>query len=423
MNHQSPITSHQSPYLTAQEAAAELGVSRATLYAYVSRGLIRSETSGADKRIRRYHAEDVRRLQKRKELRRHPEKSAQEALHWGMPVIESKITLIRNGQLYYRGQDAVSLASSHSVEEVARLIWAVEALKKRPSDRSSLPLFETTRVEQQLEQIRQAHQLVLELPPLIRFQALLPLMASQDVAAYDLRPEIVAQTGARILLTMTALAVNLSLTERKIAEALQQGWIASNPQASKLLNAALVLCADHELNVSSFTARCVASAGSTPYEVVQAGLAALQGTKHGGQTLRVEAFLREVQNPAGVRAAIANRLARGEGIPGFGHNLYPDGDPRCQALLGQLKKIYPNSALLALAHKISDEMLNAIGQQPTLDFALVILSQELNLPPYSALTLFALGRTIGWIGHAIEQYESNRLIRPRARYTGKQPGW
>src|SRR5262245_52724336 len=110
-------------YLTAREATAQLGVSAATLYAYVSRGLIRSEPTDGKKRVRRYHREDIQRLKERKELRRNPAKLAEQALHWGAPVLESSITLIANGRLYYRGHDVLTLAATQTVEEVAGLIW------------------------------------------------------------------------------------------------------------------------------------------------------------------------------------------------------------------------------------------------------------------------------------------------------------
>ncbi len=109
-------------YLTAREAAGELGVSLATLYAYVSRGMIRSEAAGG--RGRRYRAEDVRRLKERKERRRDPDRAIEGALHWGTPVLESAITLVADGGLYYRGRDVVDLASRSRIEEVAALIWA-----------------------------------------------------------------------------------------------------------------------------------------------------------------------------------------------------------------------------------------------------------------------------------------------------------
>src|SRR6185295_17266812 len=113
----------QSTWVSATEAAKVLGVNRATLYAYVSRGYIRSEARPGASRERRYSAEDVERLRRRNEERRDPGKAAGRALQWGMPILESSITLIDGGKLYYRGHDVVELAKTRSVEEVASLIW------------------------------------------------------------------------------------------------------------------------------------------------------------------------------------------------------------------------------------------------------------------------------------------------------------
>jgi citrate synthase len=239
--------------------------------------------------------------------------------------------------------------------------------------------------------------------------------------AYDLRPTAVARTGARILRLLAATAVGGGSAETGVARTLQQGWVPDEPQAAALLDAALVLCADHELNVSSFTARCVASAGTTPYAVTIAGLCALSGVKHGGNTGRVEAFLKEVGTAARARDVIAGRLRRGEPIPGFGHPLYPEGDPRGRALLEAAAAAYPEAPAVELASTVVEEASELIGERPTIDFGLVILSLVLSLPAGGALALFALGRTVGWIGHAIEQYQSDQMIRPRARYIGEQP--
>src|SRR5215831_8099275 len=111
------------PWMTAEDAAARLGVSRATLYAYVSRGQVRSQATAGPSRARAYAREDVERLRQRTEGRRDPEKAAAGALRWGVPVLESAITLIDGSRFYYRGHDAVTLARTRSVEEVAALIW------------------------------------------------------------------------------------------------------------------------------------------------------------------------------------------------------------------------------------------------------------------------------------------------------------
>lgn len=407
------MESTKTLYLTAQEAAQELDISLPTLYAYVSRGLIRSEAAGGNKRTRRYRTEDVQKLKDRQAQRRDPAKVAESALHWGAPVLESAITLVANDRLYYRGYDALELASRCTVEQVATLIWTGELV----SDSTALFGSTWSPLPPRCQGVRKH---LAGVPAIEAFQVLLPLAAVDDLAAYDLRPAVVAQTGVRIMRLLATIAAGDSSGDT-LSERLRQGWAQNDPQAASLINSALILCADHELNVSSFTARCVASAGSTPYQVVQAGLAALQGVKHGRMTDRVEAFLREAASPAGIQAAIASYLRRGEPIPGFGHPLYPGGDPRGRLLLDQTTATYPNSPAMALTQAVAAAVFELIGEYPTVDFGLVALAQTLKLPPGGAITLFALGRTIGWIGHAIEQYQLDRIIRPRAQYIGKQP--
>lgn len=382
-------------YLTAKEAASALDISLPTLYAYVSRGLIRSEATAGSKRSRRYYAEDVDKLIQRKEATRNPEKAAESALDWGAPVLESALTLIIKGRLYYRGQDVMHLARTATAEQVAGLLWA---------DDLTAPLM--------FDVPPDMPDIATDQPVLTRILATLPLVGARDLASYDLRPEAVMTTGGRILNLMTTFITGES--SGGMAARLAAHYA---PDAESLFDAALIVCADHELNASSFTARVAASAGATPYNVVMSGLATLQGMKHGGSTERVEAFLRELAVAESVSAGVADRLRRGEPIPGFGHRLYPDGDPRAALLLGLLRD-YDTT----FTDAVIDAVGALIGESPNVDFALVALAWTLDLPTGTPLVLFALGRTIGWIGHAIEQYSTDTLIRPRARYTGQQPG-
>jgi citrate synthase len=392
-------------YLSAGRAAEELGVSLQTLYAYVSRGLVRSEAVEGKKRNRRYRTEDVMRLKERKERRRDPDGVVEGALHWGTPVMESGITLIDDGRLYFRGRDVVELAGHKSIEEVAALVWT--------GDETTAPdLF--PREEKPLSgRIRTVLGSVSGMQPVDVFQVLLPLAAAGDPAAYDLRPSAVARTGAGILRLMAEAVSGEDASG--LAEALGRGWSPGNIGAGTLLDAALVFCADHELPVSTFAARCVASSGASPYAVVLAGLAALGGVKHG------EAFLREVEAASDTRAVISGRLRRGERIPGFGHSLYPEGDPRGAGLLRLTAEAYPDSPAVELSGAVAGELLQMMDVRPTVDFALATVARVLGLPAGGAVALFGLGRTVGWIGHAIEQYEGDTLIRPRARYVGEQP--
>src|SRR5262245_39200025 len=110
-------------WIDAADASRILRVARTTLYAYVSRGFVRSQSMPGAARERRYSRDDVERLRRRTEERRDPDKAAARALHWGVPVLESSLTLIDGARLFYRGHDAVVLAGSRSVAEVASLLW------------------------------------------------------------------------------------------------------------------------------------------------------------------------------------------------------------------------------------------------------------------------------------------------------------
>jgi citrate synthase len=407
-------------YLTAREAAGELGISLKTLYAYVSRGLIRSEAVGGKRRNRRYRAEDVRKLKERKEQRRDPTRATESALDWGTPVMESAITLITEGRMYYRGRDAVTLSEDYTLEQVAELVWTGSITE---GNHGGLPEpFRTAAGIAAPERLWLEGRGAGSESPMGALGMSLQSAEAEDPAAYDLRSTAVARTGARILRLLVAVVSGSGQgAEDNVAQALQRHWIPEDTGAAALLNQALILCADHELNVSSFTARCVASAGATPYAVVVAGLAALGGVRHGGNTARVEAFLAEVDAADDARRVIASRLRRGELIPGFGHQLYPEGDPRGEALLVAVAAAYPDSEASKLADEAAEAASGLMDERPNVDFALVVLARVLGLPMGGALALFALGRTVGWIGHAIEQYETNRIIRPRARYIGEQP--
>jgi citrate synthase len=411
-------------FLSAQEAAAELGVSLPTLYAYASRGMLRSAVVPGDPRARRYPRADVLRLKERKEMRREPERVAPKALDWGAPVLESAITLVRGGRLYYRGHDVAELARRRTVEEVAALIWtgsfdaAEELFAGRPPELPPAAL----RLLASLSETG-------ELGPVERCQVALPLAGAVDLAAWDLRPRAVAATGGRILRLLARVAAGVASKREPagIAEVLRQGWAPGRPEAAGPIAAALILAADHELNVSAFTARCVASSGAMPYDVVTAGLAALKGRRHGGCTERMEALFREVGAAGGAvgggeaRRVLADRLRRGEEIPGFGQPLYPDGDPRGKALLVLAAEVAPGSPEVALAAALAEAGRELLGEHPTLDLGLVAVARALGLPERTPLALFALGRAIGWLGHASEQYAAGRLIRPRATYVGEAP--
>ena len=398
------MNQYDNPWLTAAQAAAALGVTRATLYAYVSRGHVRSQAAPGRSRTRRYSRDDVKRLRRRTEERRDPDKATERALQWGLPVLESAITLVDGERLYYRGHDAVAMAETRPLTEVAALLWTGRFDASRPNDVRTI-------------RDRTANKVW---PFVARAQCVLIEAASSDPTAFDTRPQTVCAVGWRILDLLLAIAAPGAPRTTTVDQALARSWRVTHD--ADLLRRALILCADHELNVSTFAVRAVASAGSTPYAAVTAGLAAIEGPRHGGATARVEAMLASMRRTRDVQGAVAARLRRGEPLEGFGHPLYPKGDPRAAALLRWLSESRPRSTDVRFVQRVARTTASAIREEPNLDFALAALGQTLHLPAGAPLVLFAIGRTLGWIAHALEQYATNQLIRPRARYVGVVPG-
>ncbi|MGE3276563.1 MAG: citrate synthase family protein [Vicinamibacterales bacterium] len=393
-------------WLTASESAERLGVSRATLYAYVSRGLIRS-AEGPDGRQRRYRQDDVEALRERKAVRARQAVAAR-AMSFGTPVLESALSLIADGRLYYRGEDVAGLAVSASLEDVARLLWQADARAFAAANRPP-----------RARAFARAWEAVASLAPLDRCLALLPHAAALDAEIWSLDPDALRLTGARLLRLLAAIVVGRPPSSEPVDAVLGSAWHL-DADAQRLVRAALVLCADHELNASTFAARVVASTGASAYAVVSAGLAALSGPRHGGQAAQVAALVDAAAAAGDVDAVLRTRVRQGLGVPGFGHKLYPDGDIRAKVLLGMLDGLRPEPPALPLMKELAVAGEAVTGQAPNLDVSLAAVERVLALPPGAALSLFLLGRSVGWIAHMLEQAERPDIIRPRAHYVGRR---
>ncbi|KAF1043379.1 MAG: putative citrate synthase 2 [Herbaspirillum frisingense] len=392
-----------STYLSSVEAAGLLGVSRQTLYAYVSRGLLHAHP-GDDPRESRYLADEVQRLAGNKMRGRKSKEVAKAALSWGLPVLESALTLIEDGHLYYRGQDAVALSERVGVEDAAALLWegdVEDAFDSSPPEVAA----GFAALQAQFAGRRAEHALL----------PLFSLAAGDDIGAqWQWQPERRLASCGMLVRRLAACLLGTAPSAAPIHEQCARAWHLDDEGAA-LVRRALVLCADHELNASGFTARCIASTGASLQACVIGGLAALSGPLHGGTTARVEALLDELETAGDMAERIRDRLARGDDLPGFGHHLYPAGDVRAEALLAPLLPAHPGwQAIIAHVRALT-------GHPPSVDFALVALRRHLALPPGSAFGLFALGRSLGWIAQALEQRRTGSLIRPRAAYTGLRP--
>jgi citrate synthase len=394
-------------YLSAKETALFLGISRETLYAYVSRGQLISEPSPGESHVKRYRREDLVQFKRRRDARRIPDGIAEASLNFGFPVLSSGITLIQDGMVYYKGHDALRLARTASLEDVAMLLWGTERIDAPPSDGFVKELAFVRGLP------KRNTLLTLE-----TVQATIALSSLYDLARHDLRTLSVHRTGWRIL-TIFKYLVSKRF-DRPIHEALQRAWLPGNDAAAEVLRAALVLCADHELNVSAFAARCAASVGASPYDVVLAGLATLKGARHGGQTEAASDLLESLADVQAPKSVLAERLRRGERIPGFGHPLYAKGDCRARFLLDLLFEC-ADAKRVRVIRAATEAGFTLLEEHPNLDWALASIGYALQLPKGAPLYLFATGRTVGWIAHTIEQYESHSLIRPRAKYIGPLP--
>ncbi|MBB5193228.1 citrate synthase [Silvimonas terrae] len=372
-------------HLDATSAAQRLGVSLPTLYAYVSRGLIRHAGPADDPRARWYVESDVNAYLARKQRQRRPREAARHVLDWGLPVLQTAITRIDQQVLQYRNQNAITLAGYATLEDVAALLWDGAGLDWE----LSLP----------------HPRLPTGLPPLQR--ATVALALSPVGVPHD--APVAQQQAEGIALMHTLCAALGGKPGLPFHRALAQGW--RREEAADLLRRALVLCADHELNASTFAVRVAASTGASLAACLQAGLATLSGPRHGGLTQLVGQILAALLKMPDADP-VATWLARGHALPPglFGHPLYPDGDPRAQHLLAQI-----NSD--AAFRQVIAQTQAHCGEHPSLDLALVALVRSLRLPLDHALRLFAMGRAAGWIAHALEQRATGQLIRPRAEFT------
>jgi citrate synthase len=387
--------------LTARQAADRLGVKLDTLYAYVSRGRLRSVMVPGT-RERRYRGEDVEALLDARSGTRPPHGPSPDP-ETLMPVIGSSICLIENGHLYYRGKDAVRLSDSATLEEIARLLW----------------LDETGAELTEIGGLTRSANAVLASRLIERCQIRLAALGDEDLPALDLSRPRVIRTGRRILRELTLCVAPALPSPEPVHRRLATAWRLREAGAD-VIRRCLVLIADHELNPSAFVARCAASTGANLFAVVVAALSALSGRLHGGETARAEGLLHELAESDDPMAVMAGRLARGERLPGFGHPLYPEGDVRAVGILAALAQAAPDAYPMIEAAASAGFRLT--GRRPNVDFALAATATGLGLPRSASLGLFIIGRTVGWIAHAIEQYESGMLIRPRARYLGPRPG-
>ena len=393
-------------YLTAAEAARRLGVKPATLYAYVSRGVL-SRVRAPDGRTSLFGAEEVEQLARRGRPRR-PAGVAD-------ITVESAITEITGDSLRFRGLDATRLAVSRTFEEVAELLWTGEFPSERAPWRARPAALAAARAAQAA--------LPAGTLPLERLQVIVPAMAATDPLRLQLdRPAVIA-AGRNIIAGMVDCLPGAVTSAEGEAVAGRLWSRLCNcrpaPGLMRALSAALVLLADHELAASTLAARAAASVRADPYAVVGTGLGAVSGALHGGASLGAETLMAAASGPEDVPRVVAELLRRGEKVPGFGHFVYRGGDPRAILLLDLVRRAAPKSGQLAVADAVFAEVRHKSLPEPNIDFAIATLVRVAGMVRGAGEAIFAVARTAGWIAHALEAYSGPGPLRPRAVYTGR----
>jgi len=398
--------------LSAEAAAARLGVKTATVYAYVSRGHLRRRRQPGSRRSW-FDAADVERLARRGRPRRTTRPPALDF------TIETAVTTLDDDVPRYRGRSSLALARTAAFEEVAEWLWSGE-----DPGRSTMPWTPGSIDPADVASPRD------------RLRLAVVLLATADPPREPVDPAAITAHARSLIATMTAAvadrhdrrAARLSLpgrTEPLRATIAGRLWGAlsprrATPEAVAALNAALVLLADHELAVSTVAARIAASARADAGAVVLAGMGPLAGPLHGRASRAAYALIEAASTEGGDRA-LADLRAASRRIPGFGHGVYVGGDPRATVLLDLVRHAYPAHRILAVA----DRLVAAVGRrwqvEPNIDFALAVFAHAADMRADAGETIFTIARTAGWIAHALEEWDE-RPLRYRARAVPRTSG-
>jgi citrate synthase len=397
--------------LTAAEVARRLGVKLDTIYAYVSRGLL-TRVEGTDKQSR-FDAAQVERL---------AVKGRRSATPKLQPlVVTSELTEVTDDALFYRGRDAIALAQSEPFERVAEWLWSVPDAEAAPfvASRAAVALARTVQAALPEDAL-----------PLDRLRVIATVLGTTDPLRYETSPGPVVAAGRGLIAGLieslprqgapagrsgAAPGVAPSLAERLLLQ-----LTAAKPSRARIhvLDVAMGLCADHALSPSTLAVRIAAGQRADPYGVIQTGLGALSGALHGAASLSAEELLAEVEAGAEPSQVIGARLRRGERIPGFGHALHPQGDPRARALLELVRAAFERSRGVLATTELQAVMASRGLPAPNIDFALASLARASGAIRGASEAIIAIARIAGWIAHALEEYRSPTSFPWRALYIG-----
>ncbi|ACB96176.1 regulatory protein MerR [Beijerinckia indica subsp. indica ATCC 9039] len=386
-------------YMTAREAAAELGVTINTLYSYVSRKRLRTrQVPGTRQRI--YWRADIAHakalLWKRAELNGRPD--------------NTDITLLTPQAPFYRGRNAIDLSDHMTLEEVAALLWQVDEQQAFGAATPSVPV-ELSGMGNLLSHAMTTDKAI----------ALLPFLEHANPRAFDLSHIGMCRTGADVLRWYAAI---LTDTDRPSNEPLHEQvakHLKASAEVADAIRRLLVLSADHGFGAGTYAVRAVASSGVTAYRSVLAGLSIASGRESRlGRSEGIRQFLHEVADSADPRSVVVRRLRKGELIPGFDSpQPYEGQDPRAEAMLRHLEKIFGSHSLFKKVERSCKIVGETLDLYPSFALVNILFGQLVGLDRHRVL--YVLGRCAGWVAHSIEQSQSGDFVAPSATYRGELP--
>ncbi|GKU81544.1 citrate synthase [Niallia sp. NCCP-28] len=353
----------------------------------------------------------------------------------GIIATTSSISSIIDDSLAYVGYDIDALAENSSFEEIIYLLWN----RRLPTSQELIQL------QQELAENAELPESLINQLRMMPLDQVHPMSALRSAVSllgvYDENAELMDEKSNYLK------AINLQAKLPTIVTAfsrLRKGLepvsprkdlsFAANflymltakepePIAIEAFNKALVLHADHELNASTFTARVCVATLSDIYSGVTSAIGALKGPLHGGANEAVMKMLTEIGNEDNVDSYIKDKMVKKEKIMGFGHRVYRKGDPRAKHLKQMAKKLTEltgESHLFDMSIKIESMLKQEKNLVPNVDFFSASVYHSLGIDHDLFTPIFAVSRVSGWIAHILEQYENNRLIRPRADYVGPE---
>lgn len=404
--------------LTTAEVADILGVKRQTIYAYVSRGILHRRVA-LDGRTSLFDRAEVEEL-----------RLGRRSAHEGelRTILATALTHIADDALSIRGQDVVELVSGGaSFVDLVDLTLGATAGDGWPewdgaaTDGQLPDRLETADPSSLLEQLR----------------ILVAVAAATDPLRHDLDPRGVRAAGRRIITTMaTGLRHRGSWPPGGRVVEVEGGdplgltaclWQQLTDQAPdqerlRAVDTGLALLVDHGLATSTVAARMAASVRADPYSVVIAGLGVLGGPLHGRASGAVHE-LYESAGQQGAAGALGVLQRRGLPVPGLGHAVYRQQDPRYGALMERIVAAWGGDPRLGVVFEVRDLLAARTDKIPNVDLAVGALTYVAGMPATAGEVLFSVGRTAGWLAHALEEYGERPLrFRTRGHYIGPEPG-